>query len=132
MSPVPRLGRHGSCYECKDRHSVAPHRQTIGLRRIDEAVKEKIAETVAHPEFVRAKVAEERKKLQESKPVIDRESIQATLADIEQEIQNFIELAHQATTASMVTRLAQQMNDLENQQRNVEKLLFVVEDQEQE
>jgi uncharacterized protein YfcZ (UPF0381/DUF406 family) len=99
------------------------------MRIIDNAVKAKISETVSDPSFVREKVAELRKDL---KPVIDTESVYATLADIEGAIKTFLELARQATTTSMVTSLAQQMNDLENQKRSAEKLLFAIEDDEAE
>lgn len=59
------------------------------------------------------------------------ETIYKTLAEIEQAIQTFLELARQATTTSKVTTLAQQMNDLENQKRSAEKLLYALEDDEE-
>jgi hypothetical protein len=99
------------------------------MATIDQAAKEVIAKTIAHPELVRQRVAELRKEL---KPVIDKDSINATLAEIDQAIQTFLSLARQATTTSMVASLAQQMNDLENQKRSAEKLLFAVEDDEEE
>lgn len=79
------------------------------------------------PSFVRAKVAEMRKKLQ---PIIDLDSVHKTIADIDQGIQNFLALARHATTSGMVASLAQQMNELENQKRSAEKLLYAIEDDE--
>ena len=119
-------------YECRKKAGntaghLRNHRMNISMRVIDTAVKQKIAETVADPSFVRAKVAELRKDL---KPVIDKESVYSTLAEIEGAIQTFLSLARQATTTSMVTSLAQQMNDLESQKRSAEKLLFAIEDDE--
>jgi hypothetical protein len=121
-------------YECRKRTGntadfLHNHCINISMRTIDNAVKAKIAETVADPSFVREKVAELRKDL---KPVIDKKSVYETLADIGQAIQTFLQLARQATTTSMVTSLAQQMNDQENQKRSAERLLFAIEDDEAE
>jgi hypothetical protein len=65
-----------------------------------------------------------------ARPVGEALSVYSTLAEIEGAIQTFLSLARQATTTSMVTSLAQQMNDLESQKRSAEKLLFAIEDDE--
>lgn len=99
------------------------------MRTIDNAVKEKIAESLTHPEIIRARVEELRA---QRKPSFDVESIHATIAETNRSIENFLELARHATTSGMIATLATQMNDLENQKRSAEKLLFAVEDAETE
>jgi hypothetical protein len=137
MSPrPPSKASRGTInfYECRKRTGnnaelINNHRLIISMRTVDNAVKEKIAETLANPELIRATVNKLRS---ERKPVIDVSSIHATIADIDHSIENFLELARHATTPGMIASLAQQMNDLENQKRSAEKLLFAVEDSEAE
>ncbi|MGH2479273.1 MAG: recombinase family protein, partial [Ktedonobacteraceae bacterium] len=95
--------RYYSMYSCRKKTGANNgHRTQISENLVHTAAKQKIAEAVAHPEFIRAACAELRKDLQ---PVIDKESIYATLRDIEQATQTFLELARQATTTSMVQTL---------------------------
>ena len=137
MSPhPPSPSSHYSInfYECRKKTGktadiIHNHRINISMRTIDNSVKAKIAESLSHPELIRARVDELRS---QRKPVVDVESIYATIKDIDRSIENFLELARYATTSGMIASLAQQMNDLENQKRNAEKLLFAVEDAEVE
>lgn len=137
MSPHPPSVSSRSTvnlYECRKKtgnHAdvLHNHRINISMRTIDNAVKDKIAETLLHPELIRARVEELR---EQRKPIVDVESIHATIADINRSIENFLELARYATTSGMIASLAQQMNDLENQKRSAEKLLYAVEDAEAE
>lgn len=123
-----KTGRYYNTYNCRKKTGENNgHRTQISENIVHEAAKQKIAETVKDPSFVRAKVAEMRKKLQ---PIIDLESVHKTIADIDQGIQNFLELARHATTSGMIASLAQQMNELENQKRSAEKLLYAIEDDE--
>lgn len=124
----------GNFYGCRKRtgnnaDTINNHRITISMRTVDAAVKEKIAEALSDPSLIRAKVDELRSK---RKPIVDVESVHATIADITHQIENFLELARYATTSGMVASLAQQLNDLENQKRSAEKLLFAIEDYEAE
>jgi hypothetical protein len=126
--------RDSTFYECRkrtgnDAEFINNHRINISMRTVDAAVKEKIAEALSDPSLIRAKVDELRSK---RKPIVDVESVHATIADINHQIENFLELARYATTSGMVASLAQQMNGLENQKRNAEKLLFAIEDHEAE
>ncbi len=132
----PSKATRGSAnkYECRKRtgnHAelLNNHRINISMRIVDGAVKQKIAEALTHPELIRATVDELRAK---RKPVIDVESIHSTIAEINQSIENFLALARHATTSGMIASLAQQMNDLENQKRAAEKLLYAIEDHEAE
>jgi site-specific DNA recombinase len=132
MSPHPPSKSSRSSvnlYECRKKACTTAgylhnHRINISMRIIDNAVRQKIAERVADSSFIHERVAELREDL---KPIIDKESVFATLADLEQAIQEFLELARHAKTTSMVASLVQQMNDLESQKRSAEKLLFAIE-----
>ncbi len=131
-SPSARYS--GNYYECRKRLAnnadyINNHRINISMRTIDKAVKEKIAEALSNPALIRAKANEMRSK---RKTIVDVESVHATIADINRSIENFLELARHATTSSMIASLAQQMNDLENQKRSAEKLLYAIEDNEAE
>ena len=86
-------------------------------------MKEKIAEVLQHPELIRAKVDAIRNA---QKPPVDTASIEATIAQIDQSIQNFYKLAQQATTDDMVAGLAQQMNQLEQQKAQAKAMLHDV------
>ncbi len=124
----------GNYYECRKRLAnnadfINNHRINISMRTVDKAVKEKIAEALSNTTLIRAKADELRSK---RKPIVDVESVHATIADINHSIENFLELARHATTSGMIASLAQQMNDLENQKRSAEKLLYAIEDHEAE
>lgn len=120
MSPHPPSKSSRSTvnlYECRKKtgHNaelINNHRIIISMRTVDNAVKAKIAEALSHTDLIRAKMDELRQK---KKPDVDTESVYATIADINQSIENFLELARHATTSGMIASLAQQMNDLENQ-----------------
>lgn len=137
MSPHPPSKSSRSTVnldECRKRAGTTAeliynHRILISMRSVDNAVKAKIAETLSHPELIRARVEELRS---QRKPVVDVASIHATITDIDRSVENFLELARYATTSGMIASLAQQMNDLENQKRNAEKLLYAIEDAEEE
>ncbi len=124
---------HSNRYECKKQSGTQNikdnHRVQISMLLIDTAVKEKIAEALRNSELIRARIEEIQKEI---KPSIDPAPIYARLAEIEQSIQNFFELAKYATTQDMVASLARQMNDLEKQKRDAEKLLYLLEDDHEE
>ena len=112
-------------YTCRrkvggDTGIVYNHRTQISLPSIEQAVKEKIAETLQKPELIRARTEEIRAA---QKPAFDTTSIEETIAGIDRSIQNFYELAKHATTDDMVAGLAQQMNRLEQQKAQAKAML---------
>lgn len=105
------------------------HRNTISLNVIDTLAKEKIIEALQHPEEVRRKVHLIRT---EHKPVIGAEEIETTLANIRKRMENIYLLAEKATDNETIAHLGQRMNELEAQKRETEKLLYVLEDDQEE
>ena len=81
--------------------------------------------------FVRAKVAELREKLKQ-KPDVHPDEIHATIANLQQEIDNLFDLAKYATKDSNRERLGLMMQDLEHQQREAEGMLYDIADEEEE
>ncbi len=108
---------------------VYHHRTQISLPSIEQAVKEKIAETLQSPELVRAKVEEIRAT---QKPAFDTTHIEETIAGIDRSIQNFYELAKHATTDDMVAGLATQMNHLEQQKLQAKAMLYDIAETEEQ
>jgi len=113
-------------YTCRrkvggDKGVAYNHRTQINLPYLEQAVKEKIAEVLQHPELIRARVDEIRNS---QKSPVDTSSIEATIAQIDQSIQNFYKLAQQATTDDMVAGLATQMNQLEQQKAQAKAMLL--------
>jgi hypothetical protein len=107
---------------------VYNHRTQISLPSIERAVKEKIAEVLQSPDRIRARV-EGLRSMQ--KHPIDTTSIEATIAQIDASIQNFYTLAKYATTDDMVSGLAQQMNQLEQQKAKAKAMLHDIADDEE-
>ena len=107
---------------------VYNHRTQINLPYMEQAVKEHIAQVLKNPELIRARVDEIRNS---QKPPVDTTSIEATIAQIDQPIQNFYKLAQQATTDDMVAGLAQQMNQLEQQKAQAKAMLHDIADDEE-
>src|SRR5260370_2940927 len=82
--PSPSSHYSINFYECRKKTGKTPdiihnHRINISMRTIDNSVKAKIAESLSHPELIRARVDELRS---QRKPVVDVESIYATIKDI--------------------------------------------------
>lgn len=130
MPPPNNYPENGTKYLCKKRETdkvdlAHNHRTQISLLVVDAAIKEKIAETLSHPELIRQKVEAERKKV---KPPVDPTPIHKRIAEVDEQILTFFELAKHATTKDMVAKLAQEMNDLEKQKRDAQKLLHLLED----
>jgi hypothetical protein len=95
------------------------------MKKVDEAVKEKIREALISPETVRQKVAAIRKAY---KPLTSQQEIEETIAEIKRKLQNLYKLAENATDDENILSIAERMNKLEVQKRETEKLLYVLED----
>jgi site-specific DNA recombinase len=108
---------------------VLSHRTQIRIPSIDTVAKEKIAEALQNSSLVRARVEELRIA---NKPVINAEDIEATIEHIKRSMQNLFTLAQNATTDDTMAELTQRMNDLEQQKREAEGMLFDLEDDEEE
>lgn len=132
----PALVKNGTSpvYRCRQKEGKTPqttnrHIVQIHVPMVDEAVIEKIITIVMHPEIIRAKIAELR---EENKPVIDEADVTATIAEVNQQIANLLNLAQYATTQDMITRLGATMRDLEKQKEVAEAMLVVHEENAEE
>jgi len=96
---------------------------------IENIIKDKMIDALLHPEQVRATVEEIRKK---NIAAVNPEEIEATLADIRKKMQNLYRLAENATDDETIIHLGERMNELEHQKREMEKLLYVLEDDAEE
>jgi predicted nucleic acid-binding Zn-ribbon protein len=92
-------------------------------------VKEKIIAALSEPTVVRKKVAAIRTA---TKPIVNPTEIEETVADIKQKMKNIYRLAEGATDDETIAHLTERMNELEIQKRETEKLLFVLEDDQEE
>ena len=113
----------------KDKDAPSYHRTNIHIVKLDIAVREKIIEILNHPNYVRERVEELRKK---EKPVISEEDIKATLATITRSMRNIYTLAESATDDDTMAELTQRMNTLEQQKRQAEAMLFDLTDGEEQ
>ncbi len=133
-SNATRGGNKTPYYRCLQKQGkgldiIHNHRTQIRVTSLDEEVKKKIIETLLQPEVVREKVAAIRKK---NTPVVDEEEIAATLASIQQKMQNLYILAENAPDDEELARLALRMQELGKQKRETEALRFALEDYEEE
>lgn len=119
-------------YRCKQsagcEHAIN-HSTQISLALIDKAAWEKVIELVRCPEVVREKINTMREK---NKPVIDVDDVEATIADLDEQITNLFELAKFARAEDTIKRLSQTMNELEKQKQAAQGLLTDVEEDDEE
>jgi DNA invertase Pin-like site-specific DNA recombinase len=133
-APAAQLKNTKPAYRCQQRagknQGIAHNHNTyIRLDLVDDSVKEKIKETLQDVSWVRAKVAELRKK---TKPIVDPVEVHTTIAKLQTEIDNLFDLARYATSDKTRERLGLAMQDLERQQRETEGLLYDIADDEEE
>ena len=105
------------------------HRNKIALSVIDSLVKEKILEALHHHDEVRKQV--QRIRASYHRPLSQSE-FEETIANIRQKMQNIYRLAENATDDETILHLGERMKELETQKRETEKLLYVLEDSEEE
>ncbi|HEU5383645.1 MAG TPA: recombinase family protein [Ktedonobacteraceae bacterium] len=105
------------------------HLTTISMKSIENIVKDKIVEALLHPSQVREQVAEIRK---QNRPVISQEEIETAINEIRKKMQNLYRLAENATDDETIAHIAERMNELEGQKREVERLHYVLEDNAEE
>lgn len=131
--PAALKNRTSPWYYCHQVGGATPgrynHRVQIHVPSVDQKAKEKIIEVLQHPHWIRERVAELRRTPQ---PVISAEDIQATVGNIEKQMQNLFDLAQHATTDQTIAELAQRLNDLEKQKRAAEAMLYDLTDAEEE
>jgi DNA invertase Pin-like site-specific DNA recombinase len=135
MHVVPSDNREGSfAYSCRrrsggDQGIIKNHRTQIHLKTVDKAAVENIIEAVNDPEFVRAKVAKLRE--ENKPPPVSQEEINAKLDDITARMRRIYNLAEHATDDKTTAELTERMNELEQERRDTEGLLYVVADEEE-
>jgi DNA invertase Pin-like site-specific DNA recombinase len=105
------------------------HRTQISVRRVEEGVKEKLVETLLHPETVRQSIEALRNEL---KPVFDTSDIEATIAQLNMSIRNLYKLAEQATSDDTIADIAMRMNNYEKQKWAAERIIADVADDQEE
>jgi hypothetical protein len=103
---------------------VHNHLTTIGMKTIEDIMKDKLIDVLLHPEQVRERVEEIREK---NIAAVNPEEVEATIADIRKKMQNLYRLAENATDDETIVHLGERMNELEHQKRETEKLLYVLE-----
>jgi site-specific DNA recombinase len=108
---------------------VHNHRTQIHVKNLDEEVKANIAEALRHPEDVREKVDELRKK---NRPVVDEVEIEDTIQKIIQKIRNLMKLAEDAPDDEELERLKLRMQELGREKRDAEGLRYALEDDAEE
>jgi site-specific DNA recombinase len=119
-------------YQC-DRHEggnlgiVHNHRTQIRMPSIDHVAKEKIAETLRHPEVIRQQVEKWR---EQNKPDFDTTHIEERIAKLRNSLKNLFTLAQNATSDETMADIAHQMNELERQKRDAEAMLYDMDDDE--
>lgn len=133
-SEAARLKNSKPAYRCQQRASknqgiLHNHNTYILLDRVDNAVKEKIRETLLDVSWVRARVDELRNK---NKQVVNPTEVHARLEELQTELDNLFDLARYATKEKTREKLGLQMQDIERQQREAEALLYDMEDEEED
>ncbi len=120
-------------YLCRQVGGAAPgrymHNVQIHVPRVDKTVQEEIIKVLMQKDWIRERVADLRRIPQ---PVISEEDIAATIATIDQQMRNLYNLAQHATTDQTIAELGKRMNDLENQKRAAEAMLYDLADEEEE
>ncbi len=123
-SAAAKLNGNGARYGCEQSMTttagIGRHRVTIGVHDLDLEVQDAIKDVLLHPTWVRARVAELRKK---PAPTISPEDIQETIDGIKIALKNLYALAEHATDDDTLADLAQQMNGLEKKKRDAQALL---------
>lgn len=120
-------------YTCHQLSDTKPgrykHNVQIHVPMVDKAVKEKIAEIVGQPDWIRERIAELRKT---SAPVINREDIEATIERIKKSLQNLYMLAENAPDDEELASMSQRMQELGKQKRDAEVILHSIEEVEKQ
>lgn len=96
---------------------------TMGL--LDKAAWQKAVEVILDPAQVREQVVIFR---QQHQPVINSDDVEATIANLQTEIDNLFELARYAKNDLTGKRLGLLMEDLEKQQREAEAILLDIDE----
>jgi len=116
-------------YMCKQRYGgedvTRNHTTGITVASVDKEAWKKAVEIIKNPDLVRQKVAEWKKK---PTPTVDRADIEATIANIQAQIDNLFELARHASKQSTRERLGAELENLEAQQANAEALLITLDE----
>ncbi len=97
------------------------HTTLINVEELDAKAWKKAIEVLLNPSLVRQKIVQERKK---NKERYSREDIEATIAKIEQEIQNLFTLARGAKNNSTIDSLTGVLNELEREKQQAESMLY--------
>ncbi|HEY7348349.1 MAG TPA: recombinase family protein [Ktedonobacterales bacterium] len=105
------------------------HRTQIHVSIVDEMVRTRIREAVQNTDWVRFRIAELRKT---QKPIVFTEDIEQTLENVRRSMKNLYSLAERATDDETLATLTERMNELEKQKRDLEGILYSVQDQEEE
>jgi DNA invertase Pin-like site-specific DNA recombinase len=116
-------------YNCKQKlgskDAVHNHMTAISVALLDRAAVKKIRTVILDPCQVREQVELRR---QMPKPVVNTEDIEATIANIQTEIDNLFELARHASNDSTRKRLGLLMEDLERRQQEAEAMLIDIDE----
>ena len=119
-------------YKClrkyANNHALYNHRTQIRQPRMDKLGMEAIKDALRHPETVRTTV-NEWKNIQ--KPT-GNEDITATIENIRRSMKNLYKLAENATDDETLAHLTERMQTLEKQKRDAERLLYKLENVQEE
>ncbi len=117
--------RHKPKYYCHNKSGgeglLHRHTTLINVAILDAQAWKKAVEVLLNPTLVRQKIAKEREK---NKERYSREDIEATVAEIEQEIQNLFNLARGAKNNSTIDSLTGVLNELERKKQQAESMLY--------
>lgn len=134
--PSPAEKKNGGTpqYRCesvngKSQGVVNQHRTQIHTKHIDNLAKEKIIETLLHPEVVRQKVAAWRA---ENRLPVDPGDIETTVENIRAKMQNLYNLAENAPDDEVLADITARMQNLGKQKREAEAMLYNLEEAQEE
>ena len=118
-------------YYCRTKTGRAEldHTTSMQLSVLDPYAWKKAVAVMRNPAIVRERIASLR---EENKPEIDREDIEATIAQIKKQMGNLIKFAQNATDDDALDQLTGELKDLEQQKRKAEALIYDFEEDEEE
>src|SRR6266700_576466 len=105
------------------------HTTTVSQHLLDASGWKYAMTVICNPSLVRERVALYR---QQNTVVIDWDAVERAIAALQQQILNLFSLAKNATDDDTIARLGQVLNDLEGQKQQAQRMLYDVEETEEE
>lgn len=132
-NPTPTNDRRKPEYFCQTKTGgkglAHYHNTVITVPVLDRMAWAKAVEVVLNPEMVRARVEQLRA---ENLPKRDTADIEQTIESIRRQMNNLYKLAQNATDDETIETLTAIMKDLERQKREVEALIYDIEEEQED